>query len=304
MVRWRRGEFIRPVPVKVHVQHIPSRGEVYGMADAAGLRNRAVILCLFQSGVRANCLSRWDMPLCGAILKGDFSLPYPLRITAQYDTKISSYGLAYYATFLGSEAVSALRDWLKYRVVKGWIPGEKSMVWGNNRYPRVEGSIGIHQIDMIVRGAAEKIGISQGTMWTHLLRKSFQKSLNQATIDEDTKESLMGHVLPGARGNYFDYHDVEEIRDKYTRVPLGREAPAELSGLREEVEELRRSNLELKVGLVLEDKKRAEAADARSEWLDRDHEWHKGLIEMVEKQTKEVERLRREVAELKKRRVG
>jgi integrase len=273
-VHWRRGESIRSVPVRIHVQHIPSRAEVYRMADAAGLRNRAVILCLYQSGVRANCLSRWDMPLCGTIMEKDCPVPYPLRITDKYDTKISSYNMSHYVTFLSSEAVSALRDWLKYRMVKGWVPTGKSMVWGNNRAPRAEASIGIHQIDIIVRGTAEKIGISQGTIWTHLLRKSFQKSLNQANIDEDTKESLMGHHLPGSRGNY-------------SRVPLSRESPAELNELRKGLEELRQENQRLKTDRVLD---RQGWGDALDQGHERDREWMLKL-----------EALQREVEALKKK---
>jgi len=34
-------------------------------------------------------------------------------------------------------------------------------------------------------------------------------------MDEDTKEALMGHRLPGSRENYFDSHDLDEIARKY-----------------------------------------------------------------------------------------
>jgi hypothetical protein len=42
-------------------------------------------------------------------------------------------------------------------------------------------------------------------------------------LDEDTKEALMGHRLPGSRGNYFDYHDIDEVREKYLRIDWSRE---------------------------------------------------------------------------------
>jgi len=58
---------------------------------------------------------------------------------------------------------------------------------------------------------------SQGT-WPHCLRKAFRKVLNSSDIDEDTKEALMGHKVPGSRHNYFDYHDIEEIERKYMRL--------------------------------------------------------------------------------------
>jgi len=39
-------------------------------------------------------------------------------------------------------------------------------------------------------------------------------------LDEDTKEALMGHSLPGSRGNYFDLHDIDEIAGKYNEGEL------------------------------------------------------------------------------------
>ena len=43
------------------------------------------------------------------------------------------------------------------------------------------------------------------------------------SLDEDTKEALMGHRLPGSRGNYFDYHDLDEVREKYLAVDWSRD---------------------------------------------------------------------------------
>jgi len=37
-------------------------------------------------------------------------------------------------------------------------------------------------------------------------------------MDKDRKEFLMGHSLPGARGNYFDRYDEDEFRAKYAKV--------------------------------------------------------------------------------------
>jgi len=50
------------------------------------------------------------------------------------------------------------------------------------------------------------------------LRKTFRKILDASDIDEDTKEALMGHTLPGSRGSYFDMQDIDEIAAKYLKA--------------------------------------------------------------------------------------
>ena len=52
--------------------------------------------------------------------------------------------------------------------------------------------------------------------------KAFRKVLNNSDIDDDTREALMGHKLPGSRGSYFDSHDADEIAKKYARCDFSR----------------------------------------------------------------------------------
>ena len=41
-------------------------------------------------------------------------------------------------------------------------------------------------------------------------------------LDEDTKEAVMGHRLPGSRENYFDRHDLTEIIEKMHNCDFNR----------------------------------------------------------------------------------
>ena len=78
-------------------------------------------------------------------------------------------------------------------------------------------------------------------VWTHTLRKSFRKVLNATPdLDEDTKEALMGHRLPGSRGNYFGIHDIDEIAAKYAKANFGSglDIRAELAQRDRTIEEL------------------------------------------------------------------
>jgi hypothetical protein len=223
-----------------------------------------------------------------------------LKITQEYDTKISSYGLAYYYTFLGKEAVEALRDHMNYRVKKGWVPTQKSNVWGNVLYPsRDEQKHDYTNVWKAVKKCVEKAGLPRESVWTHCLRKSFQKSLNACQgLDEDTKESLMGHILPGSRDNYLDYHDLEEIRAKYGKVSFGRESSAEVNTLKEDVDSMRRENRELKADMALQASKKWES---EKEILD---QWRRDMDDMRENQRTlllKFEAAQAEIEKLKKK---
>src|SRR6266542_2272812 len=61
----KRSERIRSPPrKKVIIEHVPTKNEVFQMAEnSRSLRNKAIILALFQSGVRVSCLCKWTYGL-------------------------------------------------------------------------------------------------------------------------------------------------------------------------------------------------------------------------------------------------
>lgn len=214
--KWTRTERLRPRARKIIVEVIPDRDEVYGIAEASGtLRNRAAILCLFQSGVRVGCLCNWTYGMVAGGLYPEPRVPVPVRVTSGVDTKLSGYGLPYYYTFLAHEAAQALRGYLDQRVRAGWRPREGDPVFVTEGTASRGRRLARGSVWLIVKNAVRRAGLDPRTVWPHCLRKSFRKVLNASPVDEDTKEALMGHRLPGSRGNYFDYHDLEEVASKY-----------------------------------------------------------------------------------------
>lgn len=216
---------------KIRYEVIPNKDQVYKMADAAlslkaGLRNKAMILCLFQSGVRENCLCRWIYGMFKDQLYPEVRVPVKLVITSEMDTKLLSYDLGYYITFLQREAAEALRAYLDYRRQRGWQPKENDVVFVTESTASRGEPLRPENIWEVIKQpqVASAAGIDPHGMWVRLLRKAFQKVLNQSDIDEDTKEAIMGHKLPGSRGNYFDIHDHEEIAAKYMRCQFDRTA--------------------------------------------------------------------------------
>jgi len=83
-------------------------------------------------------------------------------------------------------------------------------------------------------------------IWPHVLRKSFRKVLNRSSLDEDTKEALMGHKLPGSRQNYFDVHDIDEVAQKYMSCDFTRPGSSKINGMRTELDRIKDENERLR----------------------------------------------------------
>ena len=222
---FKKSERIKKIRVKVNYEIIPSKDQIYAMADHIKkpgsldrTRTRAIILCLFQSGVRSGCLCKWKVGVVKDQLYPEIKLPVRLKITNQTDTKISGYGLDYYYTFLQKEAAEALKEYLDWRTEKEGALDDGDPVFKPARKYAWNGHTSPERILLMVKAAAEAVGINRKSMWTHLICKSFRKVLNATEMDEDTREALMGHSPPGSRSSYFYLHDVDEIAKKYMRA--------------------------------------------------------------------------------------
>lgn len=111
---------------------------------------------------------------------------------------------------------------MEFRKRKGWPPKDSDSIFvtegtASRGEPLEQGNVW-----EVIKNTAEAAGLNKHGIWVHSLRKSFRKILNASDIDEDTKEAIMGHKLPGSRGNYFDSHDVDEIARKYMRCHFDR----------------------------------------------------------------------------------
>jgi len=250
VIKFKRVDRIRRVRKKVAYEVIPSKEQIYAMAEAYNkygkmrLRNRAIILCLFQSGVRVHCLLNWHIGMVRTQLYPEIKTPVCLKITNQVDTKLSGYGLPYYYTFLQAEAARALRGYLDYRISReGELHDDDYIIKPILRRSRKD-RMGRIEVLGLVKSSAKRIDLDPRCVWTHTIRKSFRKVLNASSIDEDTKEALMGHRLPGSRDNYFDSHDLDEIARKYMTADFSaskktEELQKDLEASKAEIERLR-----------------------------------------------------------------
>ena len=224
-LEFKRIERIRTPPKKkISLEHVPTKTEVFTMAENAGsLRNKAIILCLFQSGVRVSCLCNWNYSLVEKQLYSEIARPVRIRVTPSLDTKLSLHGLSYYVTGLQEEAARALKEYVDFRRRLGWTPEPLDALFATDGPADDLRKISRQHVWRLVKSATRRSGINPESVWVHCLRKSFRKVLNATPqIDEDTKEALMGHKLPGSRGSYFDYHDEDEVMSKYMQADFSR----------------------------------------------------------------------------------
>jgi len=238
-LKLRRTERIRVMRKRVDVEIIPNKKQLYKMADLAGSpRDRAIVLCLWQSGVRVGCLTRWNLSLVNDFLfptDGPIKIPVFLKITESVDTKLRGNDIGCYYTFLGREAAEALRDYLEWRMNDGEKLSPETPLFVSHATTVKGKRLRAGAVRQIVKRCARDVGLDPKGVWPHCLRKAFRKVLNNSDIDDETREALMGHKLPGSRGSYLDSHDVDEIARKYSRCDFSRPGATLLEDVRKEM---------------------------------------------------------------------
>jgi len=242
---------------KMSRQYIPNREDIYRMSDSfpnkgdlPQKRGKALILCLWQSGVRASCLCSWAWGMFKDKLYPTLQVPLPIKVVAERgegvydcaeDTKLSSYDVAYYYTFIHEEASQALKDYLEQRMRDGWKPKDSDVVFVTEGTVTRGKPLNATHLTELVKTASKQIGINPENIWTHCLRKSFRKTLYSGGVDPDVAEALMGHKLGASRGSYFDYHDVDFTKTEYTKGQWHRISMDRIRELEDTVGKLRQN---------------------------------------------------------------
>ncbi|MBN1244304.1 tyrosine-type recombinase/integrase [Candidatus Bathyarchaeota archaeon] len=233
--------------VRIRPEYIPTLAEALKMADVAGnLKNRAIILVLFSTGLRVSTLC--------AILYSDIKNELE-RGTDMLQVRVYSEmkkivpnackGRIEYTTFTSPEATEAIRLYLKERARKYGEIGDKEPLFipEVGRLRRIKRSIRpltSREVQLIVKAAARKAGLENWKNVTpHALRKTFSSWVlrttlrDGGTLEAKTQEVLMGHRLPGSQDVYYDRTKPEELRKEYSRLNFtprieGRLEPSEI----------------------------------------------------------------------------
>lgn len=237
--------FFKREHLKAGYEHIPSKAEVYQIVDMANsLRNKALLLFLFQSGVRVNVIEHIRYRDVKAELKNDL---LTLKVTKALDDKLRSMDIPFYYTFLNGEGAETLRKYCNEAHADE--DPEKPLFLTDTGT-----SVTRPYILRMLKSCIRRAGFDPKTMWIHSLRKAFRKIVRQAPdVDDDDREQLMGHTIKGSRGAYYDKKDLDIIAGVYKKCNFSRgstltevgkvkaENDAKIAGLEAQIAELQKT---------------------------------------------------------------
>jgi len=232
---------------------IPSKEQVYAMADYAGsLRNRAIILCMFQSGLGITALRNLNYRHVKEQLEKNRML-IRIRITSRINKKASQ--MPFY-TFFGAEACVSLSVYIKERRRKTQKMREKGasmreltesspLFASEGKNVSFGDRMAVSSIWRIVKDTAERAGLEKEKIRPNSLTKAFEAELNRSPVDEETRKYLMGSPIHGMK------YKINEVEKKYLICNFGRSELSKLTIVSEFIRSLEIKELETKIRKIL-----------------------------------------------------
>lgn len=216
-------------------EYIPTKAQVFAMADAAGdRRNRAIILTLWSSGLRVSTLCALNYgDVAEQLERGEPYIMIRVYPTMKERVPDACKGQIPYYTFVCSDAGEAMRYYLmerreKYGEIASGDPLFHSewTLWSSRE--RSQWRLGRRAIGLVIKKAAKFAAIQQ---WKHVaphcMRKVFKSVLRSPTVDggrldKGTQEFFMGHILPGTQDVYYDKTKNDFHREEYAKLDFSR----------------------------------------------------------------------------------
>lgn len=217
--------FFQPSRYRKRTEYIPAADEIFRMAYAAGsAKNKAMVLCLYTSGLRNSTLRALCYRDVSAELEKYEVVEVPVYPEMkQVDPRACKGNIPYY-TFFSKETVVTLKEYLnERRSLSGDIaPDEPLFASTSSNVPtevRRKTRAKRNTLDLVVKRAAKKGGVERWReVHPHCLRKAFESALRNGGLDVKDQEFLMGHILPGTQDTYYDKTKINYLRRKYAKV--------------------------------------------------------------------------------------
>ncbi len=209
---------VYPVPARYRkmLEYIPSSAEILSMADSAkSLRDRAIILCMYTSGLRESTVKALRYKDVAHDITSDIILVPVYPEMKRIHHKACKNNIPYY-TFFDAISTESLKSYLRSREARFGPIGEEEILFA----PNVGASHVPHdvakfkamakmEINRIVKNSARNAGLKEWkNVHPHSLRKSFEEALRRrkpdgSMMNEKEVEFLFGHLLAGSQDPYF-----------------------------------------------------------------------------------------------------
>lgn len=226
--KWRAGR---------KAERVPTKTEAYLMATLTpNLRNKALILCGVQSGLRNATLRALNVGDVRTEVETS-KVPVAVHVTNELKSRVPGAAKenVEHFSFFGPKACQALRDYLEERRRKTGMLGDDEPLFvaedglGNilDRNQRMTED----SLQRLVKRAARRAGIKEWkNVRFHSLRKTFRAIVDSGfsqggQMPEDDKEFLMGHSLPDQKAPYHDA-SIETLAKRYMALNWA-ETPSE-----------------------------------------------------------------------------
>ena len=187
-----------------------TKEEVKRLIEVAGLREKALIWILYSSGARI------DSVLGLTVGRVDVHAEPPVRV--HFYPAETKYNVEY-DTFVSSEAVDAVKDYLRMRARRGenLISGSLLFV---SKYRKRLGYLGeYYEMKKIIEKAGISLDTERERLANHSFRGAFQHQLQVAGVNQFMIEKMMGHAVDETTtGAYSRGITVEELREAYSKA--------------------------------------------------------------------------------------
>jgi len=207
-------------------EYIPTSNEIHDMSLAAGsLRNKALILGLYTSGLRNSTIRAVLFKDVKEELDNDLkNIKMPVYSEMKRIDSGACKGNIPYYSFFSKEATRAVRVYLSDRErTQGNIGFDEPLFCADSSNMTIERKrhtlVLKKSLEALVKNAARKAGIvNWKDVYPHCLREAFEGALRNSGVDIKDQEFLMGHILPGVQDTYYDKTKTKYLRGKYKQV--------------------------------------------------------------------------------------
>ena len=227
--------YFLPARYRKKIEYIPTKDEVFRIADAAGsMRNRALLLSLWSAGLRISTLIALNVEDVQKDLEdGNECIKIPVYPEMKERVRDACKGSIPYFSFICAEATQGLKAYLQERTERfGALKPDEPLFCSDWTLWKTEERVlrrpAPQTINKIIKTAARRAGIEQ---WEHIsahcLRKAFESVLRDPTVDGGrmdygTQQFLFGHILPGSQDTYYDKEKIEYHRVEYSKLNFAR----------------------------------------------------------------------------------